>query len=56
MIQADVIHVVEHGAIVESGSHAELLARAGRYAHFYRLHLSRGADAKSQDEVSMIAS
>ena len=55
MIQADVIHVVEHGAIVESGSHAELLARAGRYAHFYRLHLSRDSDAKLQNQVSMVA-
>lgn len=29
--KADVIHVVEDGSIVESGSHDELLARGGRY-------------------------
>jgi ATP-binding cassette subfamily B protein len=29
---ADVIHVVAEGRVVESGSHAELLARGGRYA------------------------
>ena len=37
IVQADMIHVVEKGAIVESGRHAELLARSGRYAHFYRM-------------------
>jgi ABC-type multidrug transport system fused ATPase/permease subunit len=31
------IHVVERGSIVESGNHEQLLARAGRYAHFCRL-------------------
>jgi ABC-type multidrug transport system fused ATPase/permease subunit len=41
--RADTIHVVEKGVIVESGTHAELLSRAGRYAHFYRLHFSRGS-------------
>lgn len=34
--QADTILVVEAGRIVESGSHAELLAHSGRYAELYK--------------------
>jgi ABC-type multidrug transport system fused ATPase/permease subunit len=41
--QADMIHVVERGAIVESGKHAELLARSGRYAAFHRLRFEQEA-------------
>ena len=36
ILQADVIFVVEAGRIVESGTHAVLLARGGAYAHLYR--------------------
>jgi ATP-binding cassette subfamily B protein len=36
---ADMIHVVEDGTVLESGRHAELLSRNGRYASFYRLLL-----------------
>ena len=37
IVDADCIHVVEKGAIVESGRHGELLRKGGRYATFFRL-------------------
>jgi ATP-binding cassette subfamily B protein len=31
-MQADIIHVMDGGRIIESGTHAELLSLGGRYA------------------------
>lgn len=42
---ADVILVVEGGRIVERGTHAELLARRGRYARLYVTQFREGAGA-----------
>lgn len=39
IVQADCIHVIENGIVVESGLHEELLHKGGRYASFYRLQL-----------------
>ena len=38
--QADLILVLDEGAIVESGTHAELLARGGLYAQLYRMQFA----------------
>ena len=35
---ADQIYVVEHGQVVERGSHTELLAAKGPYAKLWRTH------------------
>ena len=43
--RADVIHVLDHGVVVESGTQAERLRREGRYARLHRLqfeHLEAG--------------
>jgi ATP-binding cassette, subfamily B, bacterial len=39
--QADRICVLEHGRVVELGSHAELMAQGGRYRHMFELQASR---------------
>lgn len=37
VVNADVIHAMDQGRLVQSGSHAELLAEGGRYAKLHAL-------------------
>ncbi|KAA3626565.1 MAG: lipid A export permease/ATP-binding protein MsbA [Proteobacteria bacterium] len=48
---ADRIVMMEHGRIVETGSHSELLAKKGRYRELHRLQLStvNSAAAETQE-------
>jgi ATP-binding cassette subfamily B protein len=49
ILAADLILVIDRGQIVERGTHAELLARGGLYAHLYKTQFSR---EQAEPEVS----
>jgi subfamily B ATP-binding cassette protein MsbA len=55
IVRADCIHVIEQGAVVETGTHAELMRRSGRYASLYRLMVQEQTPA-SDRVVPMTAS
>jgi ATP-binding cassette, subfamily B, bacterial MsbA len=40
VMNADLIHVIDSGRVIESGSHSELLARNGAYARLYKLQFT----------------
>ena len=48
--QADRICVLEHGRVVELGTHDELMALAGRYHTMFELQASRFATDETEGE------
>jgi len=48
--KADRIVVLQRGTIVEVGSHAELLARDGRYAYLYKIQFAAEDEVPGQQE------
>ncbi|MHB8622535.1 MAG: ABCB family ABC transporter ATP-binding protein/permease [Sulfuricaulis sp.] len=50
IMDADQILVMEHGRIIERGSHGELLARAGTYAHMWALQLQ-----EEEEQLKVVA-
>ncbi|MEO7433310.1 MAG: ABC transporter ATP-binding protein/permease [Dokdonella sp.] len=55
IIDADQILVMEHGRIVERGTHRELLGQEGRYARLWELQQREGGAVASADEISVQA-
>jgi ATP-binding cassette subfamily B protein len=45
VVDADIIYVIEGGALVEGGRHEALLARGGRYAALWRAQLAADGEA-----------
>ena len=45
ILDADLVLVLDHGHVVESGTHADLLARNGLYAELYRTQFERQESA-----------
>ena len=43
VVHADRIVVLEDGQVVETGTHDQLVAKKGRYAHLWHLQLSEDA-------------
>jgi ATP-binding cassette subfamily B protein len=49
ILAADKIFVLEKGRLVEQGTHSELLARGGLYAHLYETQFGRAAENESSE-------
>ena len=49
MRQADRICVLEHGRVVELGTHDELMARGGRYQTMFELQAQRFNAAEDEE-------
>ncbi len=47
ILAADLILVLDHGRLVEQGTHAELLARGGLYARLYQTQFRAGRERRS---------
>ena len=49
IVDADLIHVIEAGRVIESGSHAALVARGGAYARLYAMQFADDASSPAPE-------
>jgi subfamily B ATP-binding cassette protein MsbA len=56
IVEADLIHVIERGRVVESGTHAELLAAGGNYAKLYALQFADQDQQRAANDSAPAAS
>lgn len=52
VVDADLIIVLEHGDVIERGTHDELLAKDGRYAHMWQLLQAEEREGAAADGAS----
>lgn len=55
IIDADLIHVIDQGRVVESGSHASLLEKNGIYAHLHALQFAEDTDIREASSDAAMA-
>ncbi len=48
VMEADVIHVIDDGRVIESGTHVELIRRGGLYANLYRIQFADKSQAAAE--------
>lgn len=51
--KADTIVVMEQGSIVETGTHAELLSKGGRYAYLHDIQFSQKYSLSNRSEIQV---
>jgi ATP-binding cassette subfamily B protein len=48
ILHADLIHVIDAGRVIESGTHDELLAQGGAYSRLFKLQFSKYAEQQGE--------
>ncbi|MDA0239112.1 MAG: ABC transporter transmembrane domain-containing protein [Proteobacteria bacterium] len=51
VVNADLIHVIDGGKLIESGTHDELISKSGTYAHLYDLQFGGQSDASPDVDI-----